>query len=200
MKDTESAVRMVGRLEAKGILVAEGLPMVDAAVTIAAQAHSGQKDKGGKPYIGHPLRVMVSLGLAGASDELLAAAVLHDTLEDTRVEMVDLFAAGLPELVRVTLDALTRRKDETYTKFIERIVHSTDEALAVKAADIADHLDPARAVPATVSLRPRYLKALEILGAELHRRLPGIAGGPHASLLAGIHVLRLARERAERSA
>jgi len=51
---------------------------LERAVAIAAQAHAGQRDKAGEPYILHPLRVMLRM----ATDELQIVAVLHDVLED----------------------------------------------------------------------------------------------------------------------
>jgi hypothetical protein len=58
------------------------------------QAHEGQIDKSGQPYIGHPLRVMSKV--AGPHAQM--AAVLHDVIEDTPATAGDLLAAGCPPL------------------------------------------------------------------------------------------------------
>ena len=65
---------------------------VSDAVRIATDAHEGQIDKSGKPYIGHPVRVMNRV--EGERERM--AAVLHDVIEDTRVTAEDLRAAGCP--------------------------------------------------------------------------------------------------------
>ena len=54
---------------------------LERAIAIAATAHAGQKDKGGHPYILHPLRVMLALQ---KEDERIVA-VLHDVVEDTKI-------------------------------------------------------------------------------------------------------------------
>lgn len=66
--------------------------LVDAALVFAARAHKDQRRKGTDvPYIVHPVGVMLTLQAAGETDpELLAAALLHDTLEDAGVSLDDL--------------------------------------------------------------------------------------------------------------
>jgi (p)ppGpp synthase/HD superfamily hydrolase len=65
---------------------------LDAALAFAASAHQGQKRKGTAiPYIVHPVGVMVVLLQAGETDaEVLAAALLHDTLEDAGITLAEL--------------------------------------------------------------------------------------------------------------
>lgn len=69
---------------------------VDAAIVLPPSAHAGQRDKGRPtvPYITHPLRVMVAFD----DPELQQIAVLHDVVEDTRVTLEDLVAAGASPL------------------------------------------------------------------------------------------------------
>ena len=135
---------------------------LDEAVTLARRFHEGAVDKAGEPYIGHPLRVMARV----STDEERLAAVLHDLLEDTDLSATDLLAAGCPPRVLRALDALTRRPDETYDEFIERVVVDP-LAVAVKRADIADNLDPdrlARLAPdRAAALRAKYHRAWERL-------------------------------------
>jgi GTP pyrophosphokinase len=50
---------------------------------VAASWHQGQTRKSGDPYITHPLAVTMILAETGADDEMLCAALLHDTMEDT---------------------------------------------------------------------------------------------------------------------
>ncbi len=137
---------------------------LDAAIKVATEAHYGQADKGGLPYILHPLRVMLAVKDHGPA--AMAVAVLHDVLEDTSVTTVDLartrgagglaFSAGIIEAV----ESVSRRKGETYTAFIERAAENRLGAI-VKRADILDNLrEP---FPFGPSMLHRYRKALLIL-------------------------------------
>jgi len=75
---------------------------LEQAISIASLAHEGQLDKGGEPYILHPLRVMMKL----KDYDLRIIAVLHDVIEDTKVTDIDLLDRGLDyELVNVILTA-----------------------------------------------------------------------------------------------
>jgi len=109
---------------------------LDRAIEIAASAHAGQLDKAGQPYILHPLRVMLRV----QSDQERIAAVLHDLLEDTHWRREDLDREGFSPVVLDALDALTRRKDESYEDFIERLT-SNAVARRVKLADLEDNMN-----------------------------------------------------------
>lgn len=65
--------------------------MLEKALILAAKAHTGQVDKGGAPYILHPIRVM--LACEGEKEKIVA--LLHDTLEDTRFDRGRPAACGL---------------------------------------------------------------------------------------------------------
>lgn len=76
----------------------------DRALQFAIKAHAGQKRKGSEtPYLLHPLEVCTICGSMSASDALLSAALLHDTVEDTSVTMEDIeanFSGEIVELVK----------------------------------------------------------------------------------------------------
>ena len=112
---------------------------LERAIEIARKAHEGQSDKGGAPYITHPLRVMERVG----PEEAKMAAVLHDIVEDTTVTLDDLRAEGFPERVVEAVDALTRRPEEPYELFIFRAA-SNDLARIVKMADLIENCDLSR--------------------------------------------------------
>lgn len=79
------------------------------AITLATEAHAGVLDKGGRPYIDHPLRVMQMVAAVGYDLDTQIAAVLHDTVEDTTLTLADLLAEGVsPEAVDM-VDGVTRR-------------------------------------------------------------------------------------------
>jgi (p)ppGpp synthase/HD superfamily hydrolase len=109
---------------------------LEDAIVLAVQAHQGQRDKAEAPYILHPLRVMLRM----RSDVERMIAVLHDVVEDTPYTLLDLQQAGYPEQVLEALDCLTRRENETYEEFIER-VKANPLARKVKIADLEDNMD-----------------------------------------------------------
>ena len=109
---------------------------LDDAILLAAQAHRGQKDRAGAPYILHPLRVMLRL----KTEEEMMVAVLHDVVEDSAFALADLERTGFPPHVVEAVDCLTRREGETYEAFIERIKPNS-LARRVKLADLEDNLD-----------------------------------------------------------
>jgi len=113
--------------------------MLEKAIRIAAAAHAGQLDKGGNPYILHPLRVM----LAMTNDTDRICAVLHDVLEDSEVAPDDLRDEGFPEAIIDAVCSLTKRSGETYDDFIGRVLQN-DTACRVKLADLVDNTDLAR--------------------------------------------------------
>jgi (p)ppGpp synthase/HD superfamily hydrolase len=115
---------------------------IERAIELAAKAHAGQTDKGGHPYILHPLRLM----LAVQGTEARIAAVLHDIVEDTPVTFDDLRREGFaPEIVEA-VRALTKFKGETRVEAATRIARNPI-AREVKLADIADNMDLSR-IPA----------------------------------------------------
>lgn len=135
------------------------------AVTLAAQAHDGQKRKGsGDPYIVHPVRVLLSLSARriGLNEDMLIAAVLHDVVEDCGVTLDDLRGKGASERVIQLVDRLTRKEGERYADFIRRI-RQDSEASMIKIEDILDNLDDLDSQPGLEHLRERYTRALEVL-------------------------------------
>jgi (p)ppGpp synthase/HD superfamily hydrolase len=112
---------------------------LERAIAIAAAAHTGQLDKGGQPYILHPLRVMMR---CTTLDEQIAA-VLHDVVEDSDTTLDDLVAEGFSPDVIEAVDALTKRPGETRIQAAHRAA-AHPVARAVKLADNADNTDLTR--------------------------------------------------------
>ena len=113
--------------------------MLNKAIEIANRAHTGQVDKGGEPYILHPLRVMMSL----TNEVERICAVLHDVIEDSKLTFEDLRSEGFSEEILSALDCLTKRHGESYNDFICRII-SNETACRVKLADLSDNMNTAR--------------------------------------------------------
>jgi len=113
--------------------------LLEKAIRIAVNAHAGQKNKGGAPYILHPLRVMMNM----ETEQEMIVAVLHDVMENTDCTLDTLWREGFSADILCALDHLTRRQIETYDAFIEK-VRQNDIARKVKRADIEDNLNTAR--------------------------------------------------------
>lgn len=112
---------------------------LERAIELAARAHAGQRDKGDRPYILHPLRVMAAM----TTDAERIAAVLHDIVEDTSITFDDLVSEGFADDVVDAIRALTKFEGETREQAAKRIVRDPI-ARAVKLADIADNMDLTR--------------------------------------------------------
>ena len=112
---------------------------LEQAIELAVKHHKGQYDKGGKPYILHPLRLMMSVD----TDDEKIVAVMHDLVEDTHITIAYLRSAGFSEKVLSALDCVTNRDNEDYESFIERIAQNP-LATKVKLADLEDNMDLSR--------------------------------------------------------
>ena len=112
---------------------------LESALQLAAEAHSGQQDKAGKPYILHPIRVMLSVS---TTDEQIAA-ILHDTVEDTDVTYEQLSEAGFSAEIISAVRALTKLDGESRVEAARRAVKHPI-ARQVKLADVKDNLDISR--------------------------------------------------------
>ncbi len=112
---------------------------IERAILIAAQAHSGQRDKAGAPYILHPLRLMMRM----ESEDAMIAAVLHDVVEDSDWTLERLREEGFSEEILQAVDCLTRRDDESYDEFIAR-ARANPIARRVKIADLEDNMNVKR--------------------------------------------------------
>ena len=110
--------------------------MLEKAINIAVQAHHGQVDKAGAPYILHLLRVMLRM-----NDETeMVVGVLHDIIEDTHWTAADLEAERFPpEVVRV-IRLLSKSNSESYEAFIARLAPDP-LARRVKITDLEDNMD-----------------------------------------------------------
>jgi (p)ppGpp synthase/HD superfamily hydrolase len=112
--------------------------MLDRMLVLCTNAHHGQFDKGGRPYILHPLRVMSFLKTD--DEELQCIALGHDVIEDTKVTYKDLTEAGISQRVQDGIRALTKVPGETYDEYKERVFASKD-AMMVKMCDLRHNSD-----------------------------------------------------------
>jgi hypothetical protein len=112
---------------------------LEDAIALAVEKHRGQRDKNGRPYILHPLRVLHRLDW-NTPDAAKIAAVLHDVVEDTDVTLDELRERGFPEEALQAIGVLTKRDGESYPQFIERLLPNRI-ARMVKRADLEDNMD-----------------------------------------------------------
>jgi len=112
---------------------------LEDAIALAVEKHRGQKDKTGAPYILHPLRVLFRLDW-DAPEAAKIAAVLHDVVEDTDVTLEALRERGFCEEAIAAIALLTRREEDSYEQFIERVLPNP-LARKVKRADLEDNMD-----------------------------------------------------------
>ena len=109
---------------------------LERAIELALDAHRGQTDKAGRPYILHPLHLMQQF----EDQETMMAAVLHDAVEDADLTLEDLLQEGFSADVVRAVDALTHREEESYDDYITR-VQTHPIARLVKLADLEHNMD-----------------------------------------------------------
>jgi len=115
--------------------------IIEKSLEIALKAYSGQKDKAGKTYILHPLRIMNEM----ETEEEISVALLHDVIEDSNYTAEDLLNNNIPSDVVDAVQSLTKVKGESYEEFIERVLKNK-LATKVKIADIEDNINILRLI------------------------------------------------------
>ncbi len=106
------------------------------AIIMATTAHDGQfRRRSNLPYIVHPLEVMTVLKVAGIQNrDVLAAAVLHDVVEDTSVSAADILEQ-FNDSIANWVDELTMKADQMSADYIATFETASNEALLIKLAD-----------------------------------------------------------------
>ena len=114
------------------------------AVDIVTKEFDGVKDKGGKPYIGHLMRVAngVPLGNNEIVEKLTTVGLLHDLIEDTKWTEEDL-RKEFPNDVVDAVVALTKVEGESYDQYVQRVM-ANELAIRVKISDLKDNMDVTR--------------------------------------------------------
>ncbi|GHH92589.1 HD domain-containing protein [Streptomyces capillispiralis] len=137
------------------------------AEAVARAAHAGQTDKAGRPYAEHLRAVAEGVRARGGDDEQIAAAWLHDAVEDERLTERWLDGAPLTRRTKDIVRAVTKRPGEPPEAYAARIL-ATPGALLVKEADLAHNADPARLAVLDGATRTRltekYTRMRALLG------------------------------------
>jgi (p)ppGpp synthase/HD superfamily hydrolase len=115
------------------------MDLIEKSLEIALKAYSGQRDKAGKTYILHPLRIMSRM----ETEEEMAVALLHDVIEDSEFTSADLLGEGIPPIVVEAVQLLSKEEGENYHDFVDRVAENP-LATKIKIADIEDNINVLR--------------------------------------------------------
>jgi (p)ppGpp synthase/HD superfamily hydrolase len=132
--------------------------LIRRAYDVAASWHQGQTRKSGDPYITHPLAVATILAETGADDEMLCAAMLHDTVEDTPCTLAALsreFGSGVAALVAgvAALDQIKGRPGPVAARVMAVAESADTRILAIKVADRLHNMRTLEFFPQAKQLR-----------------------------------------------
>ncbi len=146
-----------------------GEELIRTARAIAERAHGLQVDKAGRRYVDHPRRVAERLASDGAPVAAIAAAWLHDVLEDTALTADDLRKEGIPDEVISAVEAVTKHAGQDARSYAAAVLASP-LGLLVKRADLADNSDPERLMLLDDTTRRRlekkYTEMYRLLGSH----------------------------------
>ena len=134
---------------------------VNRALRLAYEAHQGQFDKSGVPYVFHPLHLAEQM----PDEESIVAALLHDVEEDTDYSLEDLKSMGFPPKALEAVALLTHTGEEPYLRYVARIKENPI-AKRVKLADLRHNSDLSRIRQVTERDRDRvekYAAAIRLL-------------------------------------
>ncbi|MDM7853436.1 RelA/SpoT family protein [Cellulomonas alba] len=151
------------------------LTVVEQAYVVAEKAHRGQLRKSGDPYITHPVAVATILAELGMTPSTLAAALLHDTVEDTEYSLEQLRREFGPE-VAMLVDGVTKLDKVTYgdaaqAETVRKMVVAMARDIRVLVIKLADRLHNARTwkFVSPQSAEKKARETLEIYAPLAHR-------------------------------
>ena len=136
-------------------------PLTKRAILFAFDAHRGQYDKSGLPYIAHPLHVAESM----ETEDECVVALLHDVLEDTDITVEDLTRIGISDRQIAALKLLCHDDSVPYLEYVQSI-RVDPIARKVKLADLHHNSDLTRLNVITtqdIERVEKYKQAIEIL-------------------------------------
>lgn len=155
--------------------------MLAKALVIATNAHAGQFDKGGNPYILHPLKVMHYL--KSDDEELMCVALLHDVFEDCSGKSIFIGAVekvisytmlreeGMSERVISGIKGMTKVPGQTYEEY-KQGVFDNDDSMRAKSADLRHNSDIRRLKGVTDKDVARIAKYMKFY-SEIQTKLAG---------------------------
>ena len=151
------------------------LSIIERAFAAADQAHTGQLRKSGEPYITHPLAVARILADLGIGPTTIAAALLHDTVEDTEYNL-EMLRADFGDEVAMLVDGVTKLDkvkfgDAAQAETVRKMVVAMSKDIRVLVIKLADRLHNARTwgFVSPESARRKAQETLEIYAPLAHR-------------------------------
>ena len=147
---------------------------------LARSAHADQVDKAGRPYAEHLAAVAQGVAKRGGDEEQVAAAWLHDAIEDGVLSPQWLADAALSERTKALVLAMTKRPGEDPRTYAARI-RSTPGALEIKHADMAHNANPQRLAALDPATRTRLTLKYARMRRLLHQDVTPAAGTSNAS-------------------
>lgn len=139
------------------------IDLVRRAYLCAEKAHSGQTRRSGEPYVTHPLAVAHILADMHMDHQSLAAAMLHDVIEDTevdKIEIVEQFGSTVAELV----DGVSKLTQFEFQTQAEKQAENFQKMAIAMARDL-------RVILVKLADRLHNMRTLDVLGAEKRRRI-----------------------------
>jgi guanosine-3',5'-bis(diphosphate) 3'-pyrophosphohydrolase len=151
------------------------ITIIERAYAAAERAHDGQKRRSGEPYITHPVAVAQILADLGIGSKTVAAALLHDTVEDTEYSL-DQLRADFGDEVAMLVDGVTKLDkvkygDSAQAETVRKMIVAMSRDIRVLIIKLADRLHNARTwgfVPAASAER-KAKETLEIYAPLAHR-------------------------------
>lgn len=141
--------------------------LLDKMLLIATVNHAGQFDKGGSPYILHPLAVFYMLNTD--DEELQCIALGHDLIEDTSVTYEMLAQSGMTNRIIEGIRAITKVDGQSYDEYKQQVFGNRD-AMYVKQCDLRHNSDLRRLKGVTTRDMERVIKYNQFY-AEIQERL-----------------------------
>ncbi len=159
------------------------------AAALAARAHRDQLRRDGRtPYFSHPVRVTLTVAAVFGCSEptVLAAALLHDTLEDTRVDYDDLlknFGREVAEIVSCLSKDKRMIETEREAEYDRRLAAGPWQARLIKLADVYDNLADSASAEELLPVLDRARRAIRIAADDprLARAVEALCGAVRAA-------------------
>jgi GTP pyrophosphokinase len=151
------------------------IPLIERAYQVAERAHEGQTRKSGEPYITHPLAVAQILADLGIGAKTIAAALLHDTVEDTDYSLDEL-RRDFGDEIAMLVDGVTKLDkvkygDSAQAETVRKMIVAMSKDIRVLIVKLADRLHNARTwgFVESESARRKAQETLEIYAPLAHR-------------------------------
>ncbi len=151
------------------------IPLIERAYQVAERAHEGQTRKSGEPYITHPLAVAQILADLGIGAKTIAAALLHDTVEDTDYSLDEL-RRDFGDEIAMLVDGVTKLDkvkygDSAQAETVRKMIVAMSKDIRVLIVKLSDRLHNARTwgFVESDSARRKAQETLEIYAPLAHR-------------------------------